>query len=430
MSASVPAERSEAGRKPSQVPQGAGFALAVLTAMNLLNYLDRYVPSSVKDLFKKDLGLTDTQTSLPLTAFVIVYMITSPVFGSLADKWPRKVLIASGVALWSLATAAASLAHSFAVFLLARALVGVGEAAYATLSPPLLADFYPAERRNRVLTIFYIAIPVGSALGYILGGQVGVLLGWRWAFLIAGLPGLAAAALVLLVKEPGRGRFDIDAGAQPPAWPTALRLLASNREYVLAVAGYTAVTFASGALADWFPTFLNRHRAMGLVQADWLTGFSAVVGGLAGTITGGRVADALKRFTRHPYLAVCAVGTGMATLLACGALLATSRPIIIAFIFAAQFFLWWYNAPINAVLVNTVPSAMRARAFSLSILCIHLLGDAISPTVIGVVSDRSGLSFAIALVPVMLGVGAVIWAWAWRKLPVLGPSGMSSTSPR
>ncbi|TMB28438.1 MAG: MFS transporter [Deltaproteobacteria bacterium] len=418
MSASVPAERSEAGRKPSQVPQGAGFALAVLTAMNLLNYLDRYVPSSVKDLFKKDLGLTDTQTSLPLTAFVIVYMITSPVFGSLADKWPRKVLIASGVALWSLATAAASLAHSFAVFLLARALVGVGEAAYATLSPPLLADFYPAERRNRVLTIFYIAIPVGSALGYILGGQVGVLLGWRWAFLIAGLPGLAAAALVLLVKEPGRGRFDIDAGAQPPAWPTALRLLASNREYVLAVAGYTAVTFASGALADWFPTFLNRHRAMGLDQADWLTGFSAVVGGLAGTITGGRVADALKRFTRHPYLAVCAVGTGMATLLACGALLATSRPIIIAFIFAAQFFLWWYNAPINAVLVNTVPSAMRARAFSLSILCIHLLGDAISPTVIGVVSDRSGLSFAIALVPVMLGVGTVIWAWAWRTLPL------------
>ena len=187
---------------------------------------------------------------------------------------------------------------------------------------------------------------------------------------------------------------------------------------MLAVAGYTAVTFASGALADWFPTFLNRHRAMGLDQADWLTGFSAVVGGLAGTITGGRVADALKRFTRHPYLAVCAVGTGMATLLACGALLATSRPIIIAFIFAAQFFLWWYNAPINAVLVNTVPSAMRARAFSLSILCIHLLGDAISPTVIGVVSDRSGLSFAIALVPVMLGVGTVIWAWAWRTLPL------------
>jgi MFS family permease len=355
-------------------------------------------------------------------------MITSPVFGSLADKWPRKVLIASGVALWSLATAAASLAHGFAVFLLARALVGIGEAAYATLSPPLLADFYPAERRNKVLTIFYIAIPVGSALGYILGGHIGVLLGWRWAFLIAGLPGLAAAALVLLVEEPGRGRFDVDAGAPAPAWPAALRLLARNREYVLAVAGYTAVTFASGALADWFPTFLNRHRAMSLGQADSLTGFSAVVGGLAGTITGGRVADALKRFTRHSYLAVCAVATGMATLLACAALLATAKPIIVALIFAAQFFLWWYNAPINAVLVNTVPSAMRARAFSLSILCIHLLGDAISPTVVGVVSDRSGLSFAIALVPVMLGVGTVIWAWAWRTLP-LADQGVAVAAP-
>src|SRR3954467_9196803 len=110
MSASVPAE---VGAKPNQLPEGAGFALAVLTAMNLLNYLDRYVPSAVKDLFKADLHLTDAQTSYPLTAFVIVYMLASPVFGSLSDKAPRKVLIAAGVALWSLATATAALATGF-----------------------------------------------------------------------------------------------------------------------------------------------------------------------------------------------------------------------------------------------------------------------------------------------------------------------------
>src|SRR4051812_45379759 len=113
----------------------ATFALTVLTAMNLLNYLDRYVPSAVKDLFKADLGLTDTQTSLPLTAFVVVYMLASPIFGSLADRLSRRHLIAAGVALWSLATAAAAWATGFTSFFIARALVGVGEAAYATISP-------------------------------------------------------------------------------------------------------------------------------------------------------------------------------------------------------------------------------------------------------------------------------------------------------
>src|ERR1051325_2148837 len=188
------------------VTQGAGFAVVILTTMNLLNYLDRWVPSVVKDLFKTDLHLTDTQTSLPLTGFIFVYMLTSPVFGALADRWPRKVLIAAGVALWSVATGAAALAVGFWTFFLARAMVGVGEAAYATLSPALLSDFYAPERRNRILTIFYVAVPVGSALGFELGGLLGGHYGWRAAFLICGLPGLLVAALALAIRDPGRGR--------------------------------------------------------------------------------------------------------------------------------------------------------------------------------------------------------------------------------
>jgi MFS family permease len=133
--------------------------------MNLLNYIDRYVPSAVKEPLKADLQLTDAQTAWPLTAFVVVYMIASPLFGSLADRFARRNVIAAGVALWSLATAAAAWAGGFWTFLLARALVGVGEAAYATLTPALLSDFYPPQRRNQVLTWFYAAIPVGAALG-------------------------------------------------------------------------------------------------------------------------------------------------------------------------------------------------------------------------------------------------------------------------
>ena len=154
---------------PKSVPaarSGARYAIVVLTAMNLLNYIDRYVPSAVKPLFQRELGFTDAQTAYPLTAFVLVYMLTSPIFGSLADRMSRKALIALGVALWSLATAGGALATGLATFILARALVGVGEAAYATIAPSLISDYFPPARRNRMLTVFYVAIPVGAALGF------------------------------------------------------------------------------------------------------------------------------------------------------------------------------------------------------------------------------------------------------------------------
>ena len=406
----------ETTRKPA-IAQGAAFAVFVLTMMNLLNYLDRYVPSVVKDLFKADLKLNDLQTSLPFTGFVIVYMLTSPIFGALADRWPRKWLIAAGVGLWSLATGAAAFATGFWTFMLARALVGVGEAAYATLSPALLSDFYPPERRNRILTIFYVAIPLGSALGFGLGGFLGDRYGWRSAFLFCGLPGIAVAALALWIRDPGRGKFDADAAEAPPRWPAAIAALLKNREYVLVVAGYTAVTFAAGALAEWFPAFLQRHHGISVKDSGLYVGASAVVGGLGGTVFGGLLGDVLKRWTRQSYMALSGWSMVLATIFGALALHLKSPTQVIVMLFLAQFFLWCYNGPINAILANCVPSALRARAFAFSILIIHLLGDAISPTVVSFTSDRVGLPLAIQMVPLAMGLGAAIWLYTWRTLP-------------
>jgi len=396
---------------------GAGFAVFILTMMNLLNYLDRIIPSVVKDLFKRDLKLTDAQTSLPITGFVIVYMLTSPIFGALADRWSRKVLIALGVALWSLATGAAALAVGFWTFLLARAFVGIGEAAYATISPALLSDFYPPEKRNRIITIFYVAIPVGSALGFVLGGYFGDAFGWRAAFLICGLPGLALAALVLMIRDPGRGRYDADASISPPPWMQALGPLLKNRAYVLAVAGYAAVTFASGALADWFPTFLQRQHGMSVKASGMYVGASAALGGLLGTALGGLFADTLKRWTRQPYLALSGWSMVLTTLFAFLAVKVSNTTAAIIMLFVAQFFLWFYNGPINALIANSVPSALRVRAFALSILSIHIFGDAVSPSIVAAASDHIGLQHAIQLVPIALGLGALVWLFAWRTLP-------------
>jgi MFS transporter, Spinster family, sphingosine-1-phosphate transporter len=407
---------------------GAGFAVLILTMMNLMNYVDRWVPSVVKDLFKADLRLTDAQTSLPLGGFIIVYMLTSPIFGALADRWPRKVLIAAGVALWSLATGAAALAVGFWTFLLARALVGVGEAAYATLSPALLSDFYAPSRRNRILTIFYVAIPVGTAMGFVLGGALGQRFGWRAAFLICALPGLALAAMALAIRDPGRGKFDFDAAQAPPRWRQAIPTLLRNREFVLAVGGYAAVTFGSGALADWFPVFLQRHRGFSVELSGRYVGLSAIAGGLGGTLAGGLLGDALKRWTRQPYLALSGWSMALATLFGLLALSLTNPNLAIVMLFVAQFFLWFYNGPINAIIANSVPSALRARAFAFSILLIHLLGDAVSPTIVGAVSDRMGLPHAIQLVPVAMGVGALVWLYAWRRLPERPSANQSGTA--
>ncbi|MEW5739759.1 MAG: MFS transporter [Myxococcota bacterium] len=420
---SAPSTAVGDGSRPARAPApGALFALIVLTAMNMLNYVDRWVPSAVKDLFKHDLELSDAQTSWPLSAFIIVYMLASPVFGALAENRSRRALIAFGVAAWSLATAAAALAQGFGSLLVARAAVGIGEAAYATLAPALLADFYPPERRNRVFTYFYVATPVGSAIGFVLGGFLGEHFGWRTAFLAVGLPGLLVAALALLMKEPVRGAFD-EAPPRPVSWPEALRALVRNPVYVTTVLGYTAVTFATGGIADWFPTFLTRHRGMPLSQADLAIGVSAVVGGLVGTALGGAAADGLAKRTRQPYLAISGLAMIPATILTVVALFFLRAPLaIVAAVLTAQIFLWAYNAPVNALLVNSVDPGLRARAFGLSILCIHLLGDVLSPPLIGLVSDHTGnLELALVMVPVTALLGGVVWLVGWRRLPEVKP---------
>lgn len=423
MSAPVPGSQPASNAPARAAAPGATFALVVLTAMNMLNYVDRWVPSAVKDLFKHDLSLSDAQTSWPLSAFIIVYMLASPVFGALAETRSRRVLIAFGVAAWSIATAAAAFAQGFGSLLVARAAVGIGEAAYATLAPAVLADFYPPERRNRVFTLFYVATPVGSAIGFVLGGFLGEHFGWRTAFLAVGLPGLLVAALALLMKEPVRGQFD-GAPPQPVSWGAALRSLAKNRVYVLTLLGYTAVTFATGGIADWFPTFLSRLRGMPLSQADLAIGVAAVVGGLVGTGAGGWVADKLATVTRQPYLAISGLAMIPAVALTVVALFVVRAPMaIVAAVLAAQIFLWAYNAPVNALIVNSVEPGLRARAFGLSILCIHLLGDVLSPPLIGLVSDETGnLELALVMVPVAVAIGGAVWLFGWRRLPESTPA--------
>jgi MFS transporter, Spinster family, sphingosine-1-phosphate transporter len=394
--------------------RAARWALVVLTLINLFNYLDRFVISSLVEALKKsELHLSDTQLGSLATGFIIIYMVTAPVFGTLGDRKRRPPLIALGVAIWSIATALGGLAGSFGALFAARATVGVGEAAYGTIAPALLSDHYPVERRGRAFAVFFSAIPVGAAAGYILGGLVGQHYGWRAAFLIAGLPGLLLAALCLFLRDVPRGQHDEIRTDQARRKPLDAYLhLLRNRRYVLTVLGYAPYTFALGGLAFWTPAFLERVRGMTRAEATVTFGSIALGTGLVGTFAGGWLGDYLLPRTRQSYLWV----SGLATLLAAPAAFVAfnhpNRAVYLTAMVVAELLIFASTGPVNSAIVNVVSPVERASAVALSIFAIHLFGDVPSPPLIGWISDRSSLSTAFLIVPVAILVAGAIWAYA------------------
>jgi predicted MFS family arabinose efflux permease len=384
-------------------------ALAVLTTVNLLNYVDRFVITAVLPDIQRDLGLSDTQGGLLGTAFIVVYALASPVFGWLGDRGQRQAWIAAGVALWSVATGLAGLAQRFATLFLARASVGIGEASYGTIAPALLSDLFPPRWRGRVMAIFFLATPVGTALGYLLGGALGERFGWRATFFAVGFPGLALAALTLTLRAPARGAAD-GVVEPPPSLGRAYRELGRNRLYLWTVLGYAAYTFAIGGMAYWAPSYLMRARGLGQSEAGLLFGGITVVTGIVGTLAGGFLGDRLLAVTPKAYTWLGTIGVSAGALLILAALSTASVPGFLVLLAAGEVLLFLNTGPINAIIVNAVRPAIRATAMAVSILVIHVLGDAVSPTLIGVLSDRTDLSTALLAIPGVFLLAAALWA--------------------
>ncbi len=390
----------------------ANYTLAVLTFINLFNYIDRWVVAVVVEPIRRDLGLSDTQMGLVAASFIVVYMMVSPVFGILGDRKARPPLIAIGVAIWSLATGLAGFARGFWTLFAARATVGVGEGAYGTIAPALLADQFPYERRGRVMAVFFSAIPIGSAAGYVLGGLAERFFGWRGAFWIVGFPGILLALLILTVKDPPRGQNDAPSIDKTPR---SYRGLFANRPYILSVLGYAAYTFALGGLGFWMPAFLERAR--GLTRAEATTSFGAivVVTGFAGTFIGGWLGDKFLSRTRQSYLWVSGIATILAAPLAFLGLYAQSKPLYFTALALAEVLIFMCTGPVNSAIVNAVSPMERATAVGLSVFVMHFLGDIPSPALIGFLSDRSSLERAVLIVPVAILVSGLIWSYAaWR----------------
>ncbi len=383
--------------------------LGSLTTLNGLNYLDRYVSAATLPLILSDLAISDAQGGLLQSLFIVAYSLACGPAGWLGDARTRLRLVATGVFVWSAATVASGLAPTYGWLLLARAVIGVGEASYAVVTPSLLSDCYPAERRARVLGVFYAAIPIGSALGYIVGGLVGDAHGWRAAFFVAGAPGAVLAFLLLLLTEPTRGAQDRTHGAATPlALGSSLRALVNRRSYLVNTAAQIIYTFSMGGLATWMPTYFVRERGIPLASAATTFGLILVVAGFAGTLLGGRLATSVAR--RHPGADFVVSGWSLVSsiVFTLVALLAPQPAVFWPAMFVTLLLIFVNIGPMNAAMANVLPAELRARGFAVTTFLIHLLGDAASPWLIGAASDRVGLLTPVLIAGCMLGAAGVV----------------------
>jgi MFS family permease len=337
--------------------------------------------------------------------------VTSPFFGYLGDRMKRKWLIAFGIFVWSLGTILTGFATGFASLLAFRVLVGLGEASYATISPSLIADTYEPAKRNNALTIFYVAIPVGAALGYYVGAEVGAHWGWRHAFIFAGVPGLVLAAALLPFREVERGQSDGISGHAPgvPGVGDVFRLLRLV-DYGLVVWGYVAYTFAMGAFAFWGPTYLMRVFGMQQQAAGMFFGAVTAVAGVVSTFAGGFAATAWRKRNPAAYSLTLGLSTLAAVPCAAYAFLGGTQNALMYGLGATIFLLFLGTGPVNTLIVETVPPTLRASAMAMSIFMIHLFGDFWSPEIVGHLSDTLGsIQKAVLILPVMLLIGGGLW---------------------
>lgn len=386
---------------------GARYALTLLLAVNLLNYIDRQALYAVFPLIKADLKLSDTALGFLGSAFMFSYMLAAPFFGRLGDRMNRARLATGGLVIWSLATMMSGLTSSYRALLVTRSLVGVGEASFGTVSPGLVADYFSKEQRGKVMALFFLATPVGSALGYVLGGQLGQRFGWQEAFLMVGLPGLLLALPLWWLADPGRGGGPTKETLFKQSISALLKEFLANRTFVYATLSMTAMTFALGGLAQWVPSFLNRSFGLDIGRGNLLFGAITVASGVIGTLAGGWLGDRLKRRTPAGQLYVTAAGFLLGAPLAAIAILSQSLPACLTAIALAELFLFLNTGPLNTVLVDVLKPDRRATGFAITIFTIHALGDAVSPAIIGSLSDAWGLRAALLITPLAVAVAAV-----------------------
>jgi MFS transporter, Spinster family, sphingosine-1-phosphate transporter len=397
------------------------------------------VQNSTTSGFSSD--LSDTEGGLLQTVYIITYMIMSPIFGYFGDRVSRKAILLIGIVIWSIAGLASSFSPDYAVLMLCRAVVGVGEASYATVSPTIIADLYNADARGLVISIYYVAIPLGTALGYVLGSELAAAFGsWRWAFRITpGIGLLLGIVQYFFIVEPERGASEGDGHHHHHSENSKSGMFAffgdwsqvwKARSFTWSTLGFTMVTFASGALAQWAPTLLTRQikHTPDIAPGYDNTKISLVFGaitcatGILGTLLGSVLSKMFMRKYGAADGIVCSLGMlcslpflGLTLYLSDGPIARTW-----ALLAVGEMFLFTNWGPCAALLLYVVPPSLRSTAEGAQTLVSHLFGDAFSPFLVGGISDAlhdsrgirdsDSIEYALYLTVLAVFLGSIFFA--------------------
>jgi MFS transporter, Spinster family, sphingosine-1-phosphate transporter len=407
----------EGGMKKS-IP-GARSALWLLLGINLFNYIDRQILAALEpdiraSFFASNDANAMTKTGLLGDAFFVTYMISAPILGLLADRFSRWIIVGGAVILWSLASGGSGLAATFAILVATRICVGIGEGGYGPAAPTILADLFPIERRGRIMAIFYTAIPVGSALGYVIGGLIGTHLGWRWAFYLVTPPGLLLGLFCFWQRDPRVAGHHLVQKSPRRRLADYLRLF-RTRSYLINCIAQTLMTFVTGGLGFWAAAYL-RYRNQSPDVGMTIFGLITVVAGLVSTLLGGVIADKLRSRLPGSYFWVSGVGM----LIACPFFIATLYipfPGAWVTMFLAIFFLFLNTGPSNTALANVSLPAVRATAFAANIFVIHALGDVQAFWLLGYIGGHTNMHVAFLFVSAIIFASGLAWLIGVKYLP-------------
>ncbi|HSP35424.1 MAG TPA: MFS transporter [Thermoanaerobaculia bacterium] len=372
-----------------RIPAYSWYALALLTAVYVLNFLDRTLIYILFTPIKKEMALSDLQLALlGTTSFVIFYTLLGIPFGRLADRIDRRFLIGGGLATWSLFSGLTGFAHSFWTLFLCRVMVGVGEATLGPAALSLLSDYFPVRMRATIQSVYSSAIAIGGGLAFFLGGWLGQTFGWRWAFYLNGFPGLALAVLVFFLREQPRGVTETLAATSSTNWRDILR--SAPLRYLFA--GYALFGLASNNLGIWGPAFFARVHKLSLLTIGTAAGLLSIVIGIPAMILGGYFSDRLRRRFGGERMAFTATAAAVSAPLWLGVLFLNDLTLVLAINIVLYGLAILWVGPATADVHDFAGPHLRGIAIGIFFSTVNIVAYGIGSPLIGKISDVLGVA--------------------------------------
>jgi len=418
------------------------FSVLILFLVNLLNYMDRFTIAGVLLQIQEFFQINNSQAGLLQTAFVVSYMATAPLFGYLGDRFNRKLIVVGGILFWSGATISASFINSsqhFWLFMLFRALVGVGEASYSTIAPTIIGDLFPGEKRVTMLACFFFAIPVGSGLGYVVGSAAASAFGsWHWALRVTPGIGLLTVAMMIIVM-PNVQRIASHETSERKSYKADLKAVLKNKTYLMVTFGFTCMAFMAGGLSFWGPKFIAYSQIVAgkltpcssgecdYTDLSFKFGLIICLSGFGGVIISSMLSKYFRKKYKNADPIICGVGllVSASSIFVAYELTSVNMPITWLFMFISNLFMSFTWTPCTDMTLAVTMPARRATANAVQILILHLLGDAGSPYIIGLIADQiqvgkqdtylnkfSALKYSFYISPFLCAIGGLFFLLA------------------